>query len=465
MSTRTSSAPLWSPTSRVTCGIRRPAKEAFVKATGIAHAAGRKVALSLSDSFCVDRYRAEFLHLIRSKTVDIVFANESELHALYETADFDTAVSALREDCGLAAVTRGAEGALVIERDGTQAVRCFPVERVVDSTGASDLFAAGFLAGLARGRDAGRLRPARGAGGGRDHRPCRGPAGGRPFGPGGAERVCGLTPEGGAMLEVAEIRIYPVKGLRGIALQDAEVEPWGLARDRRWMVVDPQGRFVTQRQVPRMAVIGVELLGDGLRLGAEGLAPIEIAVPESRASPIQVVVWADELGAVPAGEAADRWLTRALGAPCRLVHMADPEVARPVDPAFGRPGDHVSFADGFPLLVTNTASLDDLNTRLERTASMDRFRANIVVRGASPWAEDDWRRLQVGGLIFDAVKDCARCAVTTVDQATGLKAPDTEPLRTLSTFRRKAGGRIIFGQNLVPRGTGRVRVGDRVASV
>ncbi len=130
------------------------AKDAFVKAAGLAHAAGRKVALSLSDSFCVDRYRAEFLHLIRSKTVDIVFANESELHALYETADFETALAALREDCGLAAVTLGAAGAMVVERDGTQAVKAFPVERVVDSTGAGDLFAAGFMAGLARDQDA-----------------------------------------------------------------------------------------------------------------------------------------------------------------------------------------------------------------------------------------------------------------------------------------------------------------------
>lgn len=130
------------------------AKEAFVKAAEIAHAAGRKVALSLSDSFCVDRYRAEFLHLIRSKTVDIVFANESELHSLYETADFDTAVAALRQDCELAAVTLGEAGAMVVQRDGTQAVNVFPVERVVDSTGAGDLFAAGFLAGLARDQDA-----------------------------------------------------------------------------------------------------------------------------------------------------------------------------------------------------------------------------------------------------------------------------------------------------------------------
>ncbi len=129
------------------------AKEAFVKAAGIAHGAGRRVALSLSDSFCVDRYRAEFLDLIRTKTVDIVFANEAELQSLYETSDFDTAIGALRDDCALGVVTRGARGAVVAERSGVRAVDAFPIDHLVDSTGAGDLFAAGFLAGLARDLD------------------------------------------------------------------------------------------------------------------------------------------------------------------------------------------------------------------------------------------------------------------------------------------------------------------------
>jgi adenosine kinase len=135
---------LWDP---------RDAKEAFRKAASAAHAAGRKVALTLSDSFCVDRWREEFLELMRSRTVDVIFANEAELGSLYQTPDFERAVSALQQDAELAVVTRSEKGCLVVERDRTQAVPAFPVERVVDTTGAGDLFAAGFLFGMARGRD------------------------------------------------------------------------------------------------------------------------------------------------------------------------------------------------------------------------------------------------------------------------------------------------------------------------
>jgi len=135
---------LWDP---------KNAKDAFLKAAMIAHQADRKVALTLSDAFCVDRWRDEFLHLMRSGTVDLLFANEAELHSLYQTADFDAAVSALRADIGVAVVTRSEKGCLVVGADGTEAVPAFPVERVVDTTGAGDLFAAGFLCGVARGAD------------------------------------------------------------------------------------------------------------------------------------------------------------------------------------------------------------------------------------------------------------------------------------------------------------------------
>ena len=264
------------------------------------------------------------------------------------------------------------------------------------------------------------------------------------------------------MLEIAEIRIYPVKGLRGISLDQAVVEPWGLEHDRRWMVIDAQGKFVTQRQIPAMAVVGAELLPDGLRLTAPGRDPLGIAIPGADAETLAVIVWDDDVAARAAGPGADRWISQALGTACRLVHMSDPALARPVDPDFADASDRVSFADGFPLLVTNVASLDDLNGRLPRRASMDRFRSNLVVRGAEPWDEDAWRHLRVGAIQFDAVKDCARCAVPTVDQETGVKDEDAEPMRTLARFRRKAQGRIIFGQNLIPRGVGTLRVGDPV---
>ena len=142
--------------------------------------------------------------------------------------------------------------------------------------------------------------------------------------------------------------------------------------------------------------------------------------------------------------------------------MADAAGARPVDPDYARPEDRVSFADGYPLLVTNEASLVDLNRRLDRPVPMDRFRTNLRVAGAAAWAEDGWGHLHVGGAEFFVAKTCDRCVVTTVDQATGRKAEDNEPLRTLGGFRRDPRGRTIFGQNLIPRRLGRIAVGDAV---
>lgn len=264
------------------------------------------------------------------------------------------------------------------------------------------------------------------------------------------------------MAHVAEIRIYPVKGLRGHAVPHAAVEPWGLAGDRRYMVVDAAGRFVTQRELPRMAVIEADLMPGGIALSGPGLRRIAVAEPDADAPRAGVTVWHDRVAARDAGAEAASWLSAALGLPCRLVHMADPASARPVDPDHAEPSDRVSFADGFPLLVTNAASLADLNARLPEPVGMDRFRTNLAVEGAEPWAEDGWWHLRVGPVAFAGTKDCARCAVTTVDQDTGVKSERNEPLRTLAGFRRKAGGRIIFGQNLIPRGAGRISVGDAV---
>ncbi len=263
-------------------------------------------------------------------------------------------------------------------------------------------------------------------------------------------------------MRVSDIRIYPVKGLRGHSVSEAVVEPWGLAGDRRYMVVDEAGRFVTQRQVPRMAVVEADLVAGGLELAAAGLNRIAVEEPGAGAAPVVVTVWNSEVPARDAGADAAAWLSAALGTACRLAFMAEPASARPVDPDFAEPRDRVSFADGFPLLVTNDASLADLNARLPVPVGMDRFRTSVAVEGAEPWAEDGWARLHIGAVLFAGTKDCARCAVTTVDQDTGVRSDDTEPLRTLARFRRKAGGRIIFGQNLIPRGLGRIAVGDAV---
>ena len=264
------------------------------------------------------------------------------------------------------------------------------------------------------------------------------------------------------MMRVAEIRIYPVKGLRGFAVDEAIVEPWGLAGDRRFMVVDPASRFMTQREWPAMAIVAARFVSGGLALSTVSDQEIRIRVPEATQPRLEVTIWKNRVPAVDCGPEAAAWLSGVLGTPCRLIHMSEPATARPADPDFATPDDHVSFADGFPLLVTTQASLDDLNTRLDRPVTMDRFRTNLLVEGAESWAEDDWQDLRIGAVRFAGVKDCARCAVTTVDQDSGVRSEDNEPLRTLARFRRKAGGRIIFGQNLIPRRLGRIARGDRV---
>ena len=264
-------------------------------------------------------------------------------------------------------------------------------------------------------------------------------------------------------MHVAEIRIYPVKGLSGRAVAEAVVEPWGLAGDRRYMVVDAgSGRFLSQRDLPRMAVLEAAPRAGGLDLSGPGLGQLAVDEPGPDAAPRDVTVWRDRVSARDAGPDAAAWLSAALDRACRLVHMPDPAEARPVDPDYAEADDRVSFADGFPVLVTNAASLADLNARLAGPVSMDRFRTNIAVVGAEAWAEDGWQRVRIGAVPFAGTKDCARCAVTTVDQDTGERSPENEPVRTLARFRRKAGGRIIFGQNLIPRGTGRIAVGDAV---
>lgn len=264
------------------------------------------------------------------------------------------------------------------------------------------------------------------------------------------------------------ITIYPVKSMRGVSVREAVVEPWGLAGDRRWMVVDEDGRYLTQRELPGMAKIVATPDGDGgvvLSASDTGAGELHAPMPKESGRTIEVVVWGDRVQAQAANRDADAWLSAALDRVCRLVHMGNPAAARPVDPIYGRPADRVSFADGFPLLGVSTASLSDLNGRLAQPVPMTRFRPNIEVFGGTPWAEDKWRQLWIGagrGVAFRAVKPCARCVIVATDQDTGVRARDREPLRTLADFRRGDRGRVLFGQNLVPDGTGRLAVGDRV---
>ncbi|MFF9154443.1 MOSC domain-containing protein [Streptomyces sp. NPDC014846] len=266
--------------------------------------------------------------------------------------------------------------------------------------------------------------------------------------------------------EVQSIHVHPVKAFRGLSPHEAVVEPWGLAGDRRWTLIDDGGKVVTQREQPRLALAAAEpLAGGGVRLSAPGRAPLTVTVPEPAAT-VPVNIFGTKVEAVPAAAAAHAWCSAYLEAEVRLVHMDDPATRRPVDARFALPGETVGFADGFPLLVTTTASLDALNSLVaegdraqEGPLPMNRFRPNVVVAGTEPWAEDHWSRISIGEVVLRAARTSARCVVTTTDQDTGVRG--REPLRTLARHRR-IDGRLVFGQNLVPLSTGTIRIGDPV---
>ncbi|MFE9724795.1 MOSC domain-containing protein [Streptomyces sp. NPDC005794] len=262
------------------------------------------------------------------------------------------------------------------------------------------------------------------------------------------------------------VRIHPVKSLGAHAADEAAVEPWGLAGDRRWMLIDVGSRVVTQRQQPRMAQLSAELLpGGGLVLSAPGSPSLAVEVPDP-ACAVTAELHRSTVEVVVADEAAHAWFSARLGAEVRLVHLDAPSHRRPVDPHFGRPGETVSLADGFPLLLTTSASLDALNSLVaqgdhpeEGPLPMNRFRPNVVVDGTAPWAEDGFRRIVIGEVAFRVVKPCGRCVITTTDQRTAERG--REPLRTLARHRRD-GKHVLFGQNMIPEGTGVIRVGDPV---
>ncbi|SDJ38555.1 MOSC domain-containing protein [Streptomyces indicus] len=259
------------------------------------------------------------------------------------------------------------------------------------------------------------------------------------------------------------IHVHPLKAARGFAPSEAVVEPWGLAGDRRWLLVDAAGRLITQRGQARLALVEPELLPDGVRFRAPGRDPLTVAVPEPGAT-VTVGVWQDDIEAVEAAAEAHAWFSAYLGTEARLVHLDEPAVRRPIDPEFARPGETVSFADGYPLLLATTASLDALNSLIaqgdhpdEGPLPMNRFRPNVVIEGTEPWAEDDFKRVAIGEAVFRVAKPCGRCVVTTTDQLTATRGK--EPLRTLARHRR-FGSELVFGQNLIPETTGTIRVGD-----
>jgi uncharacterized protein YcbX len=261
---------------------------------------------------------------------------------------------------------------------------------------------------------------------------------------------------------LAAISVYPVKSCRGIARESARLEVTGFADDRHWMLVRPNGRFVTQRELPRLALVGTAVDGAGLELTAPGRAPLRVARSAGSAG-LDIVVWKFSGRGIDCGDAAATWVSAFLETPLRLVRF-DPDVPRTCNPEW-TPGAHAvtEFADGFPILVISRASLADLNSRLPRALPMERFRPNLVIDGVGAYDEDRIHELRAGGVTIRIVKPCTRCSITTTDQERGA-VDGVEPLATLKTYRHDPALKgVCFGQNAIPvSGVGEtLRVGQQ----
>jgi uncharacterized protein YcbX len=263
-------------------------------------------------------------------------------------------------------------------------------------------------------------------------------------------------------LNVAGLAIYPLKSAAGTPVNAARLTPWGLEWDRRWMLVDARGEFVTQRQMARMALLRVAVEDGVLQVSAPDMPLLSAAPANPKA--MEVTVWGDRVRAITVSLEADQWFSRFLGKPLRLVFFPD-HACRPVDPDWAGSGHFTSFSDGFPLLVTSTAGMDALSNLWGKPVDWLRFRPNIVIGGAKQaFAEDDWSNLQINGTELALVKPCSRCVIPSIDPLTGCK--DKGFLEMLASVRRQEDGKVYLGQNaiVVSRATEAVwiRSGDGV---
>jgi len=263
------------------------------------------------------------------------------------------------------------------------------------------------------------------------------------------------------MITLSQLAIYPIKSCAQIALHKADISPFGLAMDRRWMLVDENGTMLTQRKHPRLCLIQPELNNRALRIQAPDMPVLQVPEINTRDNTLletTASVWNDSCRAIDCGEAAARWFSDFLGISARLVFFPDNE-ERQVDLNYARKGDKTAFSDGFPYLLISQESLDDLNNRLDTPVEMKRFRPNLVVRGATAFAEDQWQKIRMGEVSFRLVKPCSRCIIPSINPATAEKT--TEPLKTLSGYRMRD-NKIFFGQNVIAEGSGRLETGMQV---
>lgn len=259
-------------------------------------------------------------------------------------------------------------------------------------------------------------------------------------------------------LIITALYIYPIKSLAGIEVPKAKVESRGFQHDRRFMLVDENNQFITQRNHAKMALLQPELTATEIivRHKAEDINPLKISLDEPNTSPEMVTIWDDTCPAKPVSSKADEWFSTVLGMKCRLMYMHD-ESIRQADQRYAiKETDKVSFADGYPYLMISEESLAQLNEKLDEPIDMRRFRPSIVFKGGKPHEEDEIRKVFCNGIEMYGVKPCARCVMTTVNPDTSEKGK--EPLKTLSIYRQ-IGSKILFGENFIATSGGELKVG------
>lgn len=261
-------------------------------------------------------------------------------------------------------------------------------------------------------------------------------------------------------LELQDIYIYPIKSLGGISVQQAEVEEAGLQYDRRWMLTDKAGNFVSQRTHSQMSLLQVNFAPDGLIISHKKklLTPLTIPFEVCTTRKVSVRIWDDACTALEVSNDANEWFTYALKMPVQLVYMSA-ITKRKVDTDYAKNKEIVSFADAYPFMMTGQSSLNELNTRLSQPILMNRFRPNFVFKGGKPYCEDNMHTFRISAITFYAVKACSRCVLTTIDQEHATRGK--EPLKTLAAYRT-LGNKIMFGQNLLHAGAGQVKAGDEL---
>ena len=263
---------------------------------------------------------------------------------------------------------------------------------------------------------------------------------------------------------VSNLYIYPIKSTMGISLPHADIDELGLAFDRRFVISDNSGQFITARTEPTLCLVKSTLTEQGISLSAPKMPTLTLAYDNFSNHYQNVTVWGDEISAQFCSTAASSWFSDYLQRPCQLLYFG--QASSRMKNTNSNDARKVAFADGYPLLLISQASLDDLNQRLsannQQTVSMAQFRPNIVVDRCLPFAEDSWQQIRIGDIDFQVSKPCERCIFTTINPENGIKNAEQQPLSTLKTYRQTNNGEVLFGQNLIPLNSGTIKQGDKL---